>query len=282
MKRISISAIALLVAAAGAAEARPVYGYGYGYGASRYRVRWSPYTHGLISGDVYYSPYARASGGSGLVDAYVRYSPYAFGGGHSGLVIDEGGSYFCGFGLSYYPVHRYPVLDVCNDYARDDCGSHPHVNQSRTHKKYSQTIEERKARRAELAEARLERNAARANDGKLIIAAYLKSKDIDFTTTRILSIEGRTVSVDFLLNDGKTILKYWNPAEIPSQTQAEDRYRKFYEKYVESWKITCAEHLIAGGGVHQIVSPDRDEILAKLTDWSGLNEAEKVYASAQD
>lgn len=281
MKRISISVIVLLLIALGAAEARPVYDYGYGYGASRYRVRWSPYTHGLISGDVYYSPYAHAYGGSGLVDAYVRYSPYAFGGGHSGLVTDEGGSYYRSFGPISYPVYYYPAMACCNDYSSDDSDGDPHGYQARAREKYSQSIEDRKARRAALAEARQERNADRANDGRQIIAAYLKSKNVEFTTARILSIEGRTVSVDFLLNDGKTILKYWNPAEIPLQ-EAEQRYRKFYEKYVESWKVTCAEHLLAGGSVHQIVSPDRDEILAKLENWSGLNEAERVYASAQD
>jgi hypothetical protein len=141
-------------------------------------------------------------------------------------------------------------------------------------------IEARKARRTELDRARREKMAIKANDGKEIIANYLKCRNIDFRTTRKLSIAGRVISVDFLLNNGNTILKYWNPAEIPSAGRQPQHHRKFFENYLESWKVSCAEHLRSGGKVHQIISSDADEILAKLPLCPDLNGTEKVYALA--
>jgi len=269
MKRISISAIVLLVALAGVAEARTVYGYGYGYGSNRYRVRWSIYNHGLISGDLYYSPYAFGQGRSGLVYGETRYSPYAFGHGHSGLVVDGGSSFYSGYSPAYHRT-RHSI--------RLPGAGHGHANRVRTQKGYREMIEARKARRIELAQARQQKNVIRASSGKEIIAGYLKGRNIDFKVTRILCIEGRIVSVDFLLNDGNTILKYWNPAEIQSLAQSQGRKKKFYDKYVESWIGFCAEHLKAGGKIHQIISSDADEILAKLPLCPDLNGSERVYA----
>ncbi len=281
MKRISISAIVLLVVTAGAAEARYVYRTGYGYGSSRTRVRWSMYAHGLISGDLYYSPYASGHGDSGLVDGHVRYSPYAFGGGHSGLVSEEGVSYSYGFTPAYFHVIHHPVSPAFALQSSKTPDSQRHESILLAQRNRRETAEDRKACRAAQAKAREERNAIRANDGKEIIAEYLRAKKIDFKTTRILGISGKTVSVDFLLNDGKTILKYWNPEAIPSEGQQRQRQRQCFEKYLESWAVACAEHLRAGGDVHQIISSDREEILAQLPQCPNLNGVEKVYAVAQ-
>ena len=275
MKRISISAIVLLVILAGVAEARHVYscGFGYGYSSNRYRVRWSVYNHGLISGDLYYSPYAFGSGRSGLVDGHARYSPYAFGHGHGGLVVDDGSTYYSG----YSPAYHHAAHSI-----RLSGAGHDHNNQVRGRKSYGEMIEARKARRIELAQTRRQKSRIRASNGKEIIAGYLKGRNIDFKVTRILCIEGRIVSVDFLLNDGNTILKYWNPAEMQSLAQSQGHKEKFYDQYVESWISFCAEHLKAGGKIPQIISSDADEILAKLPLCPDLNGAEKVYALATE
>ncbi len=280
MKRISISAAVLLALLAGVAEARHVYGYGFGFGysSSRTRVRWSIYEHGLISGDVYYSPYAFGRGGSGLVDGEARYSPYAFGHGHSGLVSDGGGSFFSGVNAVRYNVFAHSVAPGCSAHPH---GSHSHGYANLAGRR-KEMIAALRARRTELARARREKMAIKANDGKEIIANYLKSRNIDFKTTGKLSIAGRVISVDFLLNDGNTILKYWNPAEIPSAAQQQQRQRKFFENYLQSWKVSCAEHLRAGGKVHQIISSDAGEILAKLPLCPDLNGTEKVYALAAE
>ncbi len=283
MKRISILATAVLVVAACTAEARiHGYSYGYGYGANRHRVRWSIHTHSLISGDVYYSPYAFGGGHSGLVPGDVRYSPYAFGHGRSGLVYDGGGYSHPNFGARHYDVRHYRAAPDYSAHQSRGSHSYGHANVVRTTKVCRETAEARKARRAELAQARREKHASSSNNGREIIAGYLKGRNIRFRTTRILSIEGKTISVDFLLNDGKTILKYWDPAEIQCLGQPHERKRKFYDKYAESWFSFCAEHLKAGGKIHQIISSDRDEILARLPLCPDLNGAEKVYALATE
>lgn len=285
MKRISITAVALLVVAAGFAEARPVHSYFFGYNsnAHRYRTRWSIYAHGLISGDLYYSPYvATGHGGARLVYSDVRYSPYAFGHGQSGLVSDSGSSYGYGLAPAYYQVVHHVVPVQARSQFSGGPKSYRYGTATKTWKNRTETTEQRRARRQAVAKAREDRNAARAKDGKAIIAEYLKANKIDFKTTRTLSIEGKTISVDFLLNDGKTILKYWNPAEIPSKSQQQQRQRKLFESYVDSCEISLAKHVRAGGKVHQIVSSDRAEILAKLPQCPDLNGVERVYAAAQD
>jgi hypothetical protein len=178
-------------------------------------------------------------------------------------------------------IHHYVPIDR-NCKSSGSSESDGNGYQSRAPKRHIETLAQRKATRAALAKARTKREANRANDGKLIIAGYLSDNDIPFRTTRILSIEGRTVSVDFLLNGGKTIIKYWNPAEIPSKGKLQQRQRKFFDKYVESWKIARDEHLQDGGSIHQIISPDREEILAKLPQCPDLNGIERVYASAHN
>ncbi len=281
MKRNSILATAVLTVVACTAEAR-VHDYSYGYSDNRYRVRWSIHTHGLISGDLYYSPYAFGGGHSGLVPGDVRYSPYAFGHGRSGLVVDSGANYYSGSCSPHYDVRHYRAAPGYSAGESRSSHSHGHANVVRTPKICKETAETRKARRAELAQARREKHASRSNDGKEIIARYLKGRNIDFRMTRILSIEGKTISVDFLLNDGNTILKYWNPAEILSLGQPQGRRRKFYDKYAESWFGFCAEHLKAGGKIHQIISSDADEILARLPLCPDLSGVEKVYALATE
>ena len=169
MKRISISAIVLLVVLAGLAEARTVYDYGFGYGSRRYRVRWSMYKHGLISGDLYYSPYAFGQGRSGLVDGRTRYSPYAFGDSHSGLVVDDGGTYYSVYSPAYHYVRHHYVAPNCK---ADSSGT----GRVRTRKSYGEMIEARKARRMELAQVRRQKSAIRPSNGKDIITGYLKGR----------------------------------------------------------------------------------------------------------
>jgi hypothetical protein len=146
---------------------------------------------------------------------------------------------------------------------------------------YAQKVEARKERIERLRQSRQERRMAKARDGKEIISRYLKSKNIDFRTDRILQIEGKTISVDFLLKDKNIIIKYWNPVEIVSLEQQPEYRRNCYEKYLESWKGYCGRYLQTGGKIHQIISADAKEILAKLPLCTELNGDEKTYALAK-
>jgi hypothetical protein len=243
--------------------------YYYGHHFRRYRVRWSMHTHSLVPGDVYYSPYAYKPGHSGLVPYWVRYSPYAYSYQHpSGLVNDYASSTRA---INYYPYnYRYTGSARCA-YDRGNSNSNP--NQARA--TYAEKLE---ARNKSIKWAARPRN--RQIDPKQIIAQYLKSKNIDFGMNRILQIEGKTISVDFLLKDKNIILKYWNPVEILALEQQPQYKKMFYEKYLETWGDFCAKYQNSGGKIYQIITADTKEILAKLTLFQAQN-GEIVYALNQ-
>jgi len=277
MKRISISATVIVLVIACAAQARIQY---YGYSQNRSRVRWSTYAGGLISGDVYYSPYAFGHGHSALVPGNVRYSPYAFGFGRSGLVVESATDYYGGLhAVRYYP-HDFCAARFYSDRKSGAGRSYEMPYVAFPQKVSKETAETRNAGRTQMTLARRRAPSSGSNEGWQIIAGYLKSRNIDFKTTRILSIEGATVSIDFVLDGGDTVIKYWDPEELRSLGQSEGRKREFYDKYVKSWFGFCQEHLKAGGRIHQIISSDSNEILAKLSSCPDLNGDGKVYAAA--
>lgn len=282
MKRISILAAVILMAAISATEGHSYY---WGGGTFDYRVRWSIYTQSLVPGDVHYSPYAYRYGHSGLVPYWVRYSPYAFNYEHpSGLVNDYASS-----PSSTKCIYYLPQDGRCTDsgwavqYGSGvvDCG--PRVSgpeQAGVH--YAQKVGARRQRIRQLAASRRQERATRESDGGRLIAAYLASRNIEFRTDRLLQIEGKTISADFLLPDGNVLIKYWDPVEILALGQQAEHRKLAYETYLESWKGFCSEYQRAGGKIYQIISADSDEILAKLTDCDELNGQERVYALAQN
>jgi len=257
MKRISILAIVMLTIAPAVTKARS-------YCPARYRVRWSPYASGLISGDVYYSPYAYQYGHSGLVPGNFRYSPYAYGYKRSGLVADPWGEFAYYPSTIYYDNCHYGSVADCGAHRSSDALSHNLSSLNTMQDSYEQKLEARKENLRRLRESRQEKYIMRAKDGKEIISAYLKIKDIDFRTNRILQIENKTISVDFLLKDRNIIIKYWNPVEILSLEKQADYRRDFYKRYLESWKDFCEKYQRAGGKIYQIISADIEEIIAKL------------------
>jgi hypothetical protein len=266
MKRISILTMVLLVLGPSVTKARY-------YGLARYRTRWSIHTQSLISGDVRYSPYAFKYGHSGLVPGDVRYSPYAFSHKNSGLVTDGWYGPYC---YPYTPVGlSCPAADAADCDTQRSCGdSAPDEAQV----SYAQKVQARRERIRQLKQARGQANAIRQTDGKQIISNYLKGKNIDFRTNRLLCIDDKTISVDFLLKDRNIIIKYWNPVEILALDQKPEYKRNYYERYLESWKDFGGKHQRSGGKIFQIISANPDEISARLTDHHELISAEKVYA----
>ena len=281
MKRISILAAAILLVAISVTE-----GYSSYWGGSTwdYRVRWSIYTQSLVPGDVHYSPYAYNYGHSGLVPYWVRYSPYAFSYEHpSGLVSDYASSPSSTRYIYYLPYdggYKDPGWVVHYGGGASDC-----VNQGsrsgQTRESYADKVKARSERVRQLAESSRQERTTRENGGSQIIAAYLKSKNIEFRTNRLLQIEGKTISADFLLTGRNIIIKYWDPVEILSLDRQAEYRKRAYENYLESWKEFCGQYQQAGGTIYQIVSADSDEILAKLTLCNELNGQERIYALAQ-
>lgn len=260
MKRISLLIMVILTVV-------PSVTKGYYYHNSsylRYRVRWSPYAFGLVSGDLRYSPYAYKYGHSGLVPYWVRYSPYAFSHKHpSGLISDYSSSI-------YYSPRQYSYKD--SGRVAYNCSDNRY-NVTQTQESYKERLEARKQRITGLRQARKQINKTIQTDGMEIISRYLKNNNIDFRTNRILKIDNKTISVDFLLEDNNIIIKYWNPEEILFLQQQQEYKRNYYEKYLKEWKDFCQEYMKAGGKIHQIISAKEQEILAKLMLCDKLNDA---------
>jgi hypothetical protein len=281
MKRISFIVLAALVVTSGVAEAHSYYSYsGYDYN----QVRWSIYTHSLIPGDLYYSPYAYGYGQSGLVPYWVRYSPYAFGLSHSsGLVNDYATSPTSSCSIYYRPdeygyrspgwnAYHYETAHQGND------GSNAEQRQA----SYAACVQARRDRIRERQQERQQERVTAGAGGDQIVAAYLKSRNIDFRTNRSLQIDGKTISADFELAGTNLIVKYWDPVAILALDQQAQYRKKAYESYLQSWKQFAGQYQHAGGTIYSIISADSTEILAKLTDCAELNAEVKTYASAQD
>jgi hypothetical protein len=281
MKRISILAAVILMVAISVTEGHSYYWSGSTYD---YRVRWSIYTQSLVSGDVHYSPYAYDYDHSGLVPYWVRYSPYAFSYEHSsGLVNDYESSQ-----SSTKYIYYLPYDSSCPNFgwvvqsgvAAADCSPHA-SHPERAGVRYAQKIETRKQRARQVAKSSSQERATRETGGSRIIAAYLAGRNIEFRMDRLLQIEGKTISADFLLPGSNVLIKYWDPAEIAALGQQSERRKLAYDNYLESWKSYCGEYQQAGGKIYQIVSADSDEILAKLADCNELNGPERIYAATQ-
>jgi len=289
MKRISVFAIAIMAILPGLTKAS-VYHYD-----TRYRVRWSPYTHGLVwghlryspyayqrgsSGLVYhrlkYSPYAKQYGNTGLVHDNMRYSPYAFGLKSSGLIANPWGQSYDYHCLQTYQntrpcvvVHHSTSQASCPSAGRNTSAYNRAKNNSRTR------LAARKAKAEQLKRRRDQIRTAKEYGGKDIISGYLKLKNIDFRINRILSIENNLISVDFILTDRNIIIKYWNPEKILALQKQQNPRIRSYESYLESYKDFCSEYLDSGGQIYQIITADNTEVLAKLLEYKELcNEQE--------
>ena len=288
MKRISLLAIVILTIAPRVAKA---FFYDYHYSSVRYRTRWSPYAFnhkrsGLVSGYLRYSPYAFSHKHSGLVDNDVRYSPYAFSHKHSGLIQGYGG--YSPYAFSY----KHPGLVADTDYwacYRTCCAPVTVVHSVHSwpcalsyknsessdedNDSYEEKLIAHRERIKRLIDSRKQINMAKGTDGKEIIYKYLKSKNIDdFEMTGLLKINNKTVNVNFLLRDKNIMITYWDLDEVRSLLEQPGYKRNYYEKHEQEWRNLCTKYIQTGGIVYPITSADEDEILAKLTLCSELND----------
>lgn len=277
MKRISIFAIVLLLVITDISVGHARY-----RGSSYRRLRWSFHAHGLVSNEFYYSPYAHGYGRTGLVPYWIRYSPYAHGiKNPSGLVDDYA---FSAGSVHYYPekaIYRgFCPMNLHLNRAVED-SDHQSVDTKQTRENYLAKIKARKKQLRQLAQARKQERALNRSQGKETIVAYLKDNNIDFRMNRLLSIEGKVLSADFVLGDGQTVISYWDPAEIQAIDEQAEHKTLLYRNYVNSWKDFCAQYQQVGGNIFQIVSADREEILARLNLCDELGQTQTTYAMAQ-
>lgn len=278
MKRISIFTILLLLAVTSVTM-----GNVHNRDSWYPRLHWSMYAHGLVPNDLYYSPYAQGYGRSGLIPYWVRYSPYAHGiKNPSGLVND----YACSpRSINYYPSDFYFYRGSCEmSFNRSravdkSCAYSVNTKQARMNQ-----LAEVKAHREELrrlAQSRKQMRLDNNSNGKEAIVAYLKDNKIDFRMNRLLSIEGKVLSADFILGDGQTVISYWDPEQIHALDQQGEYRMQLYQNYVNSWKDFSLKYQQAGGKIFQIVSADREEVLAQLAQLSEFENAQTTYAMAR-
>jgi hypothetical protein len=280
-KRISLFAIVMLAVLPVLTKAS-TYHY-----ATQYRVRWSPYTHGLVYGDLKYSPYAKKYGNSGLVYRRQRYSPYAKKYGNSGLVYDNKRYSPYAFGLKssglisdpwgesydYHCLQTYQGTRPCvvvhygtSQSSRPSSGRSTPVYSRAADSSWARLA----ARQAKMEQLKRRRQQIRSDEEfgpKDIISAFLRLKNMDFRINRILSIENNLISIDFILTGENTIIKYWNPEKILALQKEDDPRISSYEHYLETYKDFAGQYLDSGGRIYQIITADDTEILSKLLEF---------------
>ena len=277
MKRISLFALILLLGTTGLTSGR-----GYYHGSWYPRVRWSMHAHGLVPNHLRYSPYAHTYGHSGLVPYWVRYSPYAHTYTHrSGLVNDDA---FCMNSIYYDP--DYGIYKGASEIhsngshaVKDTAGKMAEIKQTR-----KSQVAKVKARREEirqLAQSRKLKHLHNRINGKETIVAYLRDNHIDFRMNRLLSMEGKVLSADFMIGDGRKVISFWDPVEIQALGRQAEHRMLTYQNYVNAWKDFCTNYQQAGGEIVQIVSADKEEILARLTSCDELTGTQTTYAMAR-
>ena len=283
MKRISLSAIVILIIVSGLAQARF-----YHYSSIRYRTRWSPYafthkTSGLISGYYGYCPYAFNHKSNGIIHQDISWCPYAFSHKRSGLIHDNMGYSPYAFNYKHsgvinydhyrgrYPICRAPIVVVHT--IEESCARNDSSRPSEESKSsYAKTPMSREQRLKIQRDSKKQTRTAKENDGKDIIYRYLKNRNIDdFKMTGILKIDGKVINVSFLLKDKNLMISYWDLDEVESLLQQPGYQRNYLEKHEKQWKNLCEQYTQAGGKIYPISSADKNEILARLTLCSELN-----------
>ena len=293
MRRISILALVMLFSVSSVARSR-YYGSRRFRTPVRYRTRYSPYAlghdrTGLISGDVRYSPYALGHSGSGLVSSHLRYSPYALGRSSSGLVPDNVrySPYALGHDRSglvadsyhpYYYANYYPYNIIISDQDSYDLHITDHDVESADYnvpQRPSNSFQQNPKPSWEITfhhnDFQKQVTEPKEPDAKLVIYNYLKGKKIDFKMERIFTIEGKTISANFLIRDKNVVIKYWNPEHTKQMSNRPDFYNNIYDKYLRTWDTLLEGYQKAGWIVSEITSSGQKEILDQLSSLTQLN-----------
>ncbi len=224
------------------------------------RVRYSPYAFGpgksgLVPGDFEYNPYAFSLRSNGLVPGNVQYNPYAFGVGKTGLISEDG---------CCYPCYPYAGID-------DAVGMESAARRfERAVDSLVKTIESHEDAAAYHPGHTDTHNhcrdiAAKDYDARTVARKYLKQRCPQaFTITRILSIDGETVSFDIVLTEYHTIVKYWNPQKIQTVRQNNDFKTKALNRYMCSWANLRKQYAQNGNQIVHIATGDTKDMLDTL------------------
>jgi hypothetical protein len=241
MKRISML-LALSLSVPSLCQAYHYYGGYYNDCA----VRYSPYAFsynstGLIPGGVTYSPYALDARSSGLVFDGARYTPYAFDYNHSGLVLD-----YC---VSPFPAYAQQVVVVSSSHQRQTRRTEtPPIRTTIVNSRFSRAGEPRRDGSA---------------DSMQVVRQYLADRGFKSIDTNYLwRVEGKVMSVSFILRDKGVAIRYTDPQAMESLTSGS---RKIVaERQEQTWEAFAKDFKADGGSVYSVNATSRDQILAAL------------------
>jgi hypothetical protein len=225
------------------------------------RVQFSPYAfnyhnNGLIQGGFKYNPYAFSRSTSGLVFRGVRYNPYAFNYANTGLILDY--YYWWPFPWPQQPVYAGSI-NVSASYS----GNTPAPN-SNALPSYSFSVS--RAVQQGTASVTLPPAAkpkqTRHDNPLIVIKQHLRDRGFsNVSTNRILRIDGKLVSADFLLQDQNLLIKYWDLR----QTESLDSLKqKMLEKYKKDWQSFAEQYEQGGGKIYSVEAFDREGITLVL------------------
>lgn len=249
----------------------------YSYTPFRYRVRYSPqafgYRHsGLIPGDTRYSMHAVGRSHSGLVSEWVRYSPYAFGTRHNGLIVAYGDPTYGWWTPSATPVTHPAEMDK------------PRPLDVTTLRSTSRRA---RAPRASIRKTGASTTAngwtqpSRINQRRIIQDYLRQTRPGTHRFARSFKIDAEYATFDVLLDDGRVIVKYWNPGFIAELKSMEGGIHKRYQRYVQSWNRMCSAHEAGGGKVYHIVSNDADQVMEQICQIvEGTSSTDRAYCAA--
>ncbi|MBN1973502.1 MAG: hypothetical protein JW787_07665 [Sedimentisphaerales bacterium] len=308
MKGISLLSISMSLIFCTSAEA-----YKDSYIPVKNRIQWSPYRQGLISGLLEYTPYAYRKGSDGLTCNYVDYSPYVFSHGNNGLTCDtlDYSSYAFGHGRSgmiernvNYSPYAFGIGKsglVCDagpgNWTTSCCSSEMKVvintdlyireYETQLFFQYAAKVNAEKAAERKdnlkIQKARLEKiREEKAKDPSEAIRQVLESKNIPFKTDRYLRINGKTVSVNFEIENSNIIIKFWNSAEISEFAKNDESKKNIYENYLKTWEDYCLNNLGNSKKIYNIIAGSKEEVLELFSEDNNLNSDDTQYAAVKN
>lgn len=244
-------------------------------GSLEYRVQFSPYafsyhSNGLVPGGFRYNPYAFGRSSSGLVFKGVRYDPYAFNYANTGLILDN---YYWLPIPCYVPCMQQQVHRECDNVPASYKSNtppasrniQPSYNYSASRTVQQDTTNVASARAANAAQARKE-------DALNVIRQYLRDRGLsNVGINRILRVDGKLVSVDFLLQDRNLLIKYWDPRQVESLDAKADTRQRMLEKYRKDWQGFVRQYEQDGGRIYMVEASDREGIMLALESCSDLS-----------
>jgi len=232
------------------------------------RVQFSPYAfnyhnNGLITGCFKYNPYAFSRSTSGLVFRGVRYNPYAFNYANTGLILDY--YYWWPFPWPQQPVY----VGSSNTSASYNSNAPAPNSNALPSYSFSVTRAVPEGTTNGTPPPATKPEQTRHDDPLIIIKQHLRDRGFsNVSINRILRIDGKLVSADFLLQEQNLLVKYWDLR----QTESLDNLKqKMLEKYKKDWQSFAVRYKQGGGSIYYVEASDREEITLVLDSCSELN-----------